>query len=67
MTKREARIIVANFIYNDYLLNVHNGGGVPPTEKRISFFLEARDILSIDEYRKISADETTRFKKQYDL
>ena len=67
MTNRDAKIIVSDFIYSNYLLNVYGGGATPPTDRDIKLFLEARDTITTDEYRKISSIETERYKFLYDL
>lgn len=63
----EAEKIVRDFIYNSYLSSVVDSDYVEPTSKDIENFINARQKIPIDEYRRISSEETERFKKEYDL
>jgi len=66
-TKREATLIVSNFLYNSYLAGVVGGGFKEVTPKHITNFNKAREVLSIYEYRLISKRVTKRFKEEYNI
>ena len=59
--------IIRRFVENSLNVGVVGAGYVNPTSSELESFFNAKAEVGEEEYQRISADETERFKKKHDL
>jgi len=58
---------IRDFVYNSCLAGVRDVEYNTPTNADLEVFFNAREQVGLIEYRRISEEETQRFKNDYDL